>query len=124
MGRRVSNASGKASRQGAAPQGHGYAIREVDRDNPFYAVGIVLRGHEFHCSRVFPGPSRRRPAQSAADSGRRDGIVRGSVRAGYTAIRTSDAVATPEWAQGILRTHSGLRAYTGTDPRQPAEVIA
>jgi cobyrinic acid a,c-diamide synthase len=34
------------------PQGHGYMVVEVDRPNPFFDSGTVLRGHEFHYARV------------------------------------------------------------------------
>jgi len=34
------------------PQGHGYTEVEVVHDNPFYAKGDVLRGHEFRYSKV------------------------------------------------------------------------
>lgn len=34
------------------PQGHGYTEVEVVNDNPFYAKGEVLRGHEFRYSKV------------------------------------------------------------------------
>jgi cobyrinic acid a,c-diamide synthase len=34
------------------PQGHGYIKVEVSQKNPFYPVGTVLTGHEFHYSSV------------------------------------------------------------------------
>lgn len=34
------------------PQGHGYVAAQVDGQNPFFAPGTLLRGHEFHNSRV------------------------------------------------------------------------
>ena len=34
------------------PQAHGYSIAEVRKANPFYPEGTVLKGHEFHYSRV------------------------------------------------------------------------
>ncbi len=34
------------------PQGHGYVIAQVDQENPFFAPGTILLGHEFHNSRV------------------------------------------------------------------------
>lgn len=34
------------------PQGHGYVIAQVDEDNPFFVKGTILRGHEFHNSRL------------------------------------------------------------------------
>ena len=36
----------------SAPQGHGYVELLVDTVNPYYPVGTVLRGHEFHYSRI------------------------------------------------------------------------
>jgi len=30
----------------------GYTLLEVERENPFYSPGQVLKGHEFHYSRV------------------------------------------------------------------------
>ena len=34
------------------PQGHGYTIVRVEKENPFYAPGSTLLGHEFHYSSV------------------------------------------------------------------------
>ncbi len=34
------------------PRGHGYTIIEVQGENPFFAIGTELRGHEFHYSYV------------------------------------------------------------------------
>ena len=34
------------------PQAHGYTILEITGENPFYTKGTVLKGHEFHYSRV------------------------------------------------------------------------
>ncbi|HXW69438.1 MAG TPA: cobyrinate a,c-diamide synthase, partial [Dissulfurispiraceae bacterium] len=34
------------------PQAHGYTIAEIDRPNPFYPIGTLLHGHEFHYSAV------------------------------------------------------------------------
>ncbi len=45
----------------AKPQGHGYVEAVVDAPNPFFPVGTVLRGHEFHNSRlvgIAPLPSQ------------------------------------------------------------------
>ena len=42
---------------GKKPQGHGYTILEVARDNPYFARGTVLKGHEFHYSRIVPDPA-------------------------------------------------------------------
>ncbi|MEW6571327.1 MAG: cobyrinate a,c-diamide synthase [Nitrospirota bacterium] len=34
------------------PEGHGYSIAEVRASNPFFNIGQILRGHEFHYSHV------------------------------------------------------------------------
>jgi cobyrinic acid a,c-diamide synthase len=34
------------------PQGHGYTVLEVTTQNPYYPVGEVLKGHEFHYTRA------------------------------------------------------------------------
>jgi cobyrinic acid a,c-diamide synthase len=85
------------------PQGHGYTELLVDWPNPFFSEGLVLRGHEFHYSRVVPEGSMPQTACSVArGSGcyeRRDGIVAGNVWASYTHL---NALATPEWAAGVL----------------------
>jgi cobyrinic acid a,c-diamide synthase len=87
----------------AAPQGHGYSELRVDAPNPFFPQGAVLRGHEFHYSRITSGSE---PVTSACavlrgtgcDSGR-DGLVTQNVFAAYTHLH---AGATPQWASGIL----------------------
>ena len=37
-----------------SPQGHGYTTLRVDTPNSFFPVGVTLRGHEFHYSRILP----------------------------------------------------------------------
>ena len=96
--------------QTARPQGHGYEIVTVDRDNPFHALGTELKGHEFHYSRIVGGEDRK-AAVAAVDRGSgigdgRDGIVKGRVWASYLHLHAS---ATPAWADGFLAsamTHS------------------
>jgi len=86
------------------PQGHGYEIAVVDRDNPFFATGTRLAGHEFHYSRVVAGGDLG-PTVLSVERGRgvgdaRDGIVKGSVWASYLHLH---ALATPRWAVGFLQ---------------------
>ncbi len=85
------------------PQGHGYIELFVDAPNPFFPRGTVLRGHEFHYSRIV---SSVETISSACNVVRgegcfrgRDGIVTHNVMAGYTHLH---AAATPEWAIGML----------------------
>ncbi len=86
-----------------SPQGHGYVELLVDRPNPFFPAGTRLRGHEFHYSRIVLDDDAPATACSVfrgvgCFSGR-DAVVVGNVWAAYTHLH---ALATPEWAQGIL----------------------
>ena len=87
----------------ARPQGHGYIELSVDTPNPFFPQGLVLKGHEFHYSRIVPGHSLlntacavRRGVGSWHD---RDGMIMRNLWASYTHLH---ALGTPEWAQGLL----------------------
>ena len=82
------------------PQGHGYVEAEVDRDNPFYAGGARLRGHEFHYSKLVKGALPHETAlmlhRGRGLGEKRDGIVTGRIWASYMHIH---ALGTPEWAE-------------------------
>ena len=87
----------------ASPQGHGYTELSVDTPNAFFNLGSVLRGHEFHYSRILPEADLP-PTACAVRRGTgcyqgRDGVVMGNLWASYTHLH---ALATPEWAQGLL----------------------
>jgi cobyrinic acid a,c-diamide synthase len=90
--------------QTARPQGHGYEVTRVDHDNPFFATGTELTGHEFHYSRVVAGDDLERTVLSVERGhgvgGGRDGIVKATVWASYLHLH---ALATPRWAEGFLR---------------------
>jgi cobyrinic acid a,c-diamide synthase len=94
---------------GSAPQGHGYVEAAVDTPNPFYAVGTVLRGHEFHYSRIAVASEalKSEPPATACSVrrgtgaiGKRDGLIVNNVWASYTHLHAS---ATPEWAEGVIK---------------------
>lgn len=85
------------------PQGHGYEVARVDRDNPFFAAGTSLVGHEFHYSRVVAGEDASATVLTV-ERGRgvgsgRDGIVKRGVWASYLHLH---ALAAPGWADGFL----------------------
>lgn len=84
------------------PQGHGYAELQVDTPNPFFPVGAVLRGHEFHYSRIVETPQRATACAvlrgAGCDKGR-DGLIQQNIFASYTHFH---AGATPEWVEGII----------------------
>ena len=88
------------------PQAHGYTIVEVERQNPFYPVGTVMHGHEFHYSAVlnFPGDDK---LSTAFRMRRGNGIGRGvdglwhrNVFATYTHLH---AYGAREWVEAMVR---------------------
>jgi cobyrinic acid a,c-diamide synthase len=106
------------------PQGHGYVIAEVENENPYFSTGTVLRGHEFHNSRlisVSPNGSGKSPFTTAYRLSRgnglgdgRDGIVYRNVLAAYTHLHVGGA---SDWAKGLV---SRARIYQTS--RQVVEV--
>lgn len=91
------------------PQGHGYVELLVDSVNPYYPVGTRIRGHEFHYSKILTlsslPPTACSIKRGTGCSGGRDGILVGNAWASYTHVH---AVATHEWARGLL---SSARLY-------------
>jgi cobyrinic acid a,c-diamide synthase len=86
------------------PQGHGYTIVEVDRDNPYFKTGTLLKGHEFHYSTVERLDAGRQDLAFAMQRGNgifqgRDGLCRNNVLATYTHIH---ALGTPQWAPALV----------------------
>jgi cobyrinic acid a,c-diamide synthase len=95
------------------PQGHGYTILEVEEENPFFPVGMQLKGHEFHYCRVLSakGDSCRTAfgvRRGTGIDGKKDGMTRKNILAGFTHLH---ALGTPEWAPAIVaaarRYHAG-----------------
>ncbi len=85
------------------PQGHGYETVVIDRDNPFFPVGVELVGHEFHYSRIVAGSDGAATVagvtRGTGTGGGRDGIVVGRVWASYLHLHAS---ASLNWASGFL----------------------
>lgn len=88
------------------PQGHGYVAAAVVADNPYFAVGAVLRGHEYHHSRPV-NLSLTAPDRLAYTLRRGrglgpgvDGIVHKNVLAVYTHLH---ALGAPAWAPALVR---------------------
>ena len=86
------------------PQAHGYVEARVEKANPFLSVGIRLRGHEFHHSRIVNQVATIDTAlmlvRGVGVRSGRDGIVVGNVFATYTHFF---APGTPEWAPALVR---------------------
>ena len=84
------------------PQGHGYVEVEVVDENPLFPVGLRLRGHEFHYSRLskldgikFAYEMRR----GRGIDGQLDAIVYNNVFAAYTHLH---ALSVPQWAEAFV----------------------
>ncbi|MEJ5376926.1 MAG: cobyrinate a,c-diamide synthase [bacterium] len=82
------------------PQGHGYTALEAVVENPFIPKGDILRGHEFHYSRVVSLEESKVEFAFAVKrgkglDGRRDGIMRKNILASYTHLH---AVSREDWA--------------------------
>jgi cobyrinic acid a,c-diamide synthase len=94
------------------PQGHGYTVLEVTDKNPYYPIGEVLKGHEFHYSKAVLHPSDDtrtvfKVLRGEGIDGKKDGLCRKNVLATYTHIH---AGGNPEWAARILRNKFFLEA--------------
>lgn len=87
------------------PQGHGYTVLEVNESNPYYPVGEILKGHEFHYSNpVLTGEANVdfafKVRRGHGVDGERDGICMKNVLATFTHIH---AAGNPGWAKGLLK---------------------
>jgi cobyrinic acid a,c-diamide synthase len=86
------------------PQGHGYTVLETVEDNPFYAVGEALRGHEFHYTYMQSSPEGLsfafRVGRGFGFDGEHDGLCHRNVLACYTHIH---ALGTESWAPALVR---------------------
>ncbi|MGB6066020.1 MAG: cobyrinate a,c-diamide synthase [Desulfomonilaceae bacterium] len=87
------------------PQGHGYIHVEVSGPNPFYPLGTVLRGHEFHYSYVTgadhpAGMYAFRVLRGHGMDGSRDGICMYNALGTYVHVH---ALGEPLWIEGILK---------------------
>lgn len=84
------------------PVGHGYTEVEVIADNPFFPVGLKLRGHEFHHSRLTNlsnGKLAYRMRRGHGLDGIGDAMIYKNTLAAYTHLH---AVGSPQWAPAFL----------------------
>ena len=84
------------------PQGHGYVEAEVTGENPLFPIGMTLRGHEFHHSRLFTSSDlgfAYRLKRGHGIDGEVDGITYKNMFAAYTHLH---ALGTPEWAEAFI----------------------
>lgn len=97
------------------PQGHGYMQVGVDQENPFFARGEVLRGHEFHYSRIVSRndavTTAYRVERGSGLGDGRDGLVQGNTLASFLHLH---ALGVPGWAAGLVRAARRYRAERET----------
>jgi cobyrinic acid a,c-diamide synthase len=98
------------------PQGHGYTIVTVEKENPFYEIGTEIRGHEFHYSRVlrWSGDEKDlvfRMQRGVGITRDRDGLCYKNVLATYTHIH---ALGTPHWALSLVRNAIAYKRKTNS----------
>jgi cobyrinic acid a,c-diamide synthase len=84
------------------PEGHGYVVAEVIGENPFFPVGLTLRGHEFRHSSLSHAEGLRFAVQVKRGQGihgKQDGIVYKNLFASYIHLH---ALGIPEWAHRFV----------------------
>jgi cobyrinic acid a,c-diamide synthase len=87
------------------PQGHGYTLLEVTEANPYFPVGEVLKGHEFHYSRAVGSDSGQvdtafKVLRGHGLDGKRDGFCKKNLLATYTHLH---AGGNSLWGRGLFR---------------------
>lgn len=104
------------------PDAHGYTVIEVNSQNPFYPVGTIIHGHEFHYSFVEFFDDRKKDKDGiyfAFKMKRGNGIMNGfdgicykNVLASYTHIH---AFGVSEWAKGFINIAKEFKKLRGLD---------
>ncbi|MBR9984512.1 MAG: hydrogenobyrinic acid a,c-diamide synthase (glutamine-hydrolyzing) [Desulfosarcina sp.] len=87
------------------PQGHGYTIVRVEKENPFFPTGTTLLGHEFHYSNVNEWKGKAKNLAFSMQRGTgfidgKDGVCINNVLATYTHIH---ALGTSSWAAALVK---------------------
>ncbi len=85
------------------PQAHGYTVLKVGNNGIFLGESVIIKGHEFHYSRVEGGtplPLAYEVTRGGGIDGKGDGFVYKNVIGCYTHLH---ALGTPEWAEAMVR---------------------
>ena len=84
------------------PQGHGYVVAEVISRNPIFEKGYILKGHEFHHSRLLNAEGLNfvyRLMRGHGVDGQYDGIIYKNVFASYVHLHAWGATS---WARNFV----------------------
>jgi cobyrinic acid a,c-diamide synthase len=98
------------------PQGHGYTVMQCVNDNAFFERGTMLKGHEFHYSRVvgyrpdYPLVFKMEKGHGIVEGW--DGLCYKQVLAGYSHIH---AVGNELWARSMVRAATEYRQHRSED---------
>jgi cobyrinic acid a,c-diamide synthase len=93
------------------PQGHGYTLMEVDKENPFFTLHTTVKGHEFHNSCLINLDTRGidfafKVHRGHGIDGKKDGFLYKNVLACYNHIH---ALGTKGWAENLVSAASSFR---------------
>lgn len=86
------------------PQGHGYTEIETVNNNPFFAIGDSMRGHEFHYTYMQSASEENlqfafRINRGHGFDGHKDGLCHHNVLASYTHLH---ALGVTQWAPSLV----------------------
>ncbi|MEW6624328.1 MAG: cobyrinate a,c-diamide synthase [Bacillota bacterium] len=86
------------------PQGHGYTKSKVVGHNPYFQKDILVKGHEFHNSKICGLDIGNysfafKVERGYGINGTADGLVYKNVLASYNHLH---ALSVPEWAEGFV----------------------
>lgn len=88
----------------AKPQGHGYTLMEANTDHLWFSEGTVIKGHEFHNSRIINlSPDVKfgyKVKRGYGINGQNDGICYKNVFATYNHLH---ALGSPKWAESMVK---------------------
>ena len=108
------------------PQGHGYAIMEVDRPNPFFREGSVIRGHEFRYARVLECDADRLESAYCVKRGKgfdgvRDGLCRRNALAAFCHVHP---LGLPGWASSFVESALAYRRSVVPEASAPPDLYS
>ena len=109
------------------PQAHGYTTVRVSGTNPFYRKGTVLKGHEFHYSRVLGCGKKEgmgfsfsmKRGQGIMD--KRDGVWYKNTLATYTHLH---AYGAPEWAECLVKKARSYKRGKSNDKKRAGNKVS
>lgn len=107
-----------------SPQGHGYTTLDVDTPNPYFPVGMVLHGHEFHYSRITEWEEGNCPQVFKVRRGQgiqrgRDGLLYKNCLAAYSHVHTA---GTSGWAGALVEQAVRYRDSRTSARPEPTEI--